>query len=98
MFYYNWPTGESHATKTAGRGNNWVSNFGEPETITISIRALGWITFNGNSTIATLANGEEMARIQLEKFGDGFIYNNLLSEDQLSQIDLLNPPYYEIAK
>jgi len=93
MFYYTWTTGKSHATKTSGGGTNWVSNFGEPEMITISVRRLGWITFNGDSIVVTLANGEEIASVQLEKFGNGFLYNNLLSEDQLSKIDLLNPPY-----
>jgi hypothetical protein len=97
-FYFNWTTGESQTIMTGGHGTDWVSTFGEPETITISVRRLGWITFNGNSTVATLANGEEIARIQLEKYGDGFLYNNLLPEDQLSQINLLNPPYWKIAE
>jgi hypothetical protein len=93
LFYYTWTTGASHATRTAGHGTNWVSTFGEPETITISIQRLGWITFDGDSTVATLADGGEIARVHLEKFENGFLYNNLFPEDQLSQIDLLNPPY-----
>jgi hypothetical protein len=42
-----------------------------------------------------LANNELVSQIQLEKFADGFLYNNLVSEEDLSTIDLLHPVSFE---
>jgi hypothetical protein len=41
--------------------------------------------------VVTLSGTEVIQHIQLQKFGDGFVYNTLFPEDQLSQIDPLNP-------
>jgi len=64
----------------------------EAETLTITLYRKGWTTFTGNSTIFTSANNEIVGQIQLEKYGDGFLYNDMIPEDQLSTIDLWNPP------
>jgi hypothetical protein len=31
-------------------------------------------------------------QIQLEKYGDGFLYNTIIPQHELSQIDLFYPP------
>jgi len=62
----------------------------EANTLTITVRRLGWVTFSGNSTMATLSN-EVIAQVKLEKYGKGLLYNNLIPVDQLSQIDLCVP-------
>ena len=86
--YSNWDVGESRLGCSGGGGTNWVSTFGEPETIFISVNRLGWITIKGNSTEAVvLEEPEVVAEVQLEKFGDGFLYNNLIPEDELSEFD-----------
>jgi hypothetical protein len=96
----NWAAGLSiiwpdwgHRSGTIGstHASQVVSAIREAETLYITIRRIGWVTFTGNSTEVTLANNEIVDQIQLEKFGDGFLYNTLVPEDELSTIDLLHP-------
>ncbi|MCW4010939.1 MAG: hypothetical protein NWF05_10020 [Candidatus Bathyarchaeota archaeon] len=71
-----------------------VRNLENAQTVYIDIRRLGSVTFNGNYSVITLASSEVLQHIELQKFGDGFLYNTLLPEDQWSQIDLLKPLRY----
>jgi hypothetical protein len=87
---YNSINGTSIIFKT-GPGLDWNRNLGEPETLAINVRRQGWIILNSNSTTAYLADPEPILQIQLEKFGNGFIYNNLIPEDELSKIDPFLP-------
>ena len=81
---YNSPAGQDEAPKT-------VTVVREAGAIFIDVRRIGFVTFNGNSTVVTLSDNGIIQHIELKKFGDGFLYNTLLPEDQLLQIDLLNP-------
>ena len=74
-----------------GPGLDWNTSLGEPETLSINVRRQGWVILNNNSTTAYLADPEVILQIQLEKFGNGFLYNNLVPEDELSKIDPLLP-------
>jgi hypothetical protein len=78
---------------TGGHGSstNVFINYGEPETIYINVSRLGSVIFSGNSTLVSLSTAEFLGQIQLEKYKDGFLFNKLLSEDELSQIDPLDP-------
>jgi hypothetical protein len=78
---------------TGGHGSstNVFINYGEPETIYINVSRLGSVIFSGNSTLVSLSTAEFLGQIQLEKYKDGFLFNKLLSEDELSQIDPLYP-------
>jgi len=96
----NWTAGFSRLWPEAGAGSGTLGSSGtsrvvsalrEAETLSITIYRIGWVTFTGNSTVVTLANNEIVDQIQLEKFGDGWLYNNLVPEDELSTIDLLDP-------
>ena len=92
-----WPIGESRVTFSGGGGTTWARTFGEPETIFITVTRLGWVMLTGNSTEAVvLSEPEVVAEVQLEKYRDGFLYNNLISEDQLSQLDDPLYPYGKI--
>ncbi len=63
----------------------------EANTLTITVRRLGWVTFTNNSTTAILSN-EVIEQVHLEKFGNGWLYNNnFIPTDKLSQIDLCDP-------
>lgn len=63
----------------------------EANTLTITVRRLGWVTFTSNSTTAILSN-EVVAQVHLEKFGNGLLYNNnFIPADKLSQIDFYDP-------
>jgi len=84
-----WNVGES---RTGGSSGFWDSSFEEPESIFASVNLLGWIALRGNSTdTVILEEPEVVAEVQLEKFGDGFLYNTLIPEDELSGLDPLNP-------
>lgn len=63
----------------------------EAETLYIDVRRIGLVTFNGNSTVVTLLENEVIQHIELTKYGDGFIYNNIFTEEQLSQVDPRDP-------
>ena len=75
----------------------WVSAFGEPETLFLDISRIGSITFNGNSTIASLSKTGPITHIQLQRFGNGFLYNTIISENDLAQINLVQPPYKDLG-
>lgn len=90
--YTNWDVGQSRLGCSSGGGTNWVPTFGEPETIYMSVNRLGWVTISGYSNETTiLSEPEVVAEVQLEKFGDGFLYNNIIPADEMSQIDPLKP-------
>jgi len=88
--YGVWGNGTSIGFKT-GTGVDWNRSFGELETIFITMKRQGWVILNSNSTIAHLADSEVVAQVQLEKYGDGFLYNTIVPEDELSRIDPLVP-------
>lgn len=82
-----------------GPGANWTRSSEEPETIFISVRRQGWIILNNNSTTVYLASPEPILQIQLEKYedkkyGGGFLYNTIIPEDELAQLDPLMPQLY----
>jgi len=74
-----------------GSSTNVFINAGEPETIYINVSRLGSVIFSENSTVVTLSTAEFLGQIQLEKYKDGFLYNEIFSEDELSQINPLYP-------
>ena len=53
----------------------------------------GWASVNGNNASVHLINSEKVAELQLQPYGDGFIYNNLLTADKLSTINPIMPQY-----
>ncbi len=98
-FDYSWASGTSKLWPIRGSGTGTPGHSGsgnvytaltEAETLTINLSRLGWVTFNGNSTTVKLSN-ELIQQIQLNKYGDGFLYNTMFNEDELSQIDLWIP-------
>jgi len=92
--YWTGDVGESRGHGMSGVNLNWGSTFGEPETMFVSVSLLGWIALRGNSTdTVILGEPEVVAEAQLEKFGDGFLYNTLIPEDELSDFDPLNPSW-----
>jgi hypothetical protein len=83
-----WNIGESRGHGMSGVSDSWGSSFGEPETMSLQVSLLGWISLRGNSTdTVVLGEPEVVAEAQLEKFGDGFLYNTLIPEDEISEFD-----------
>ncbi len=84
-----WDVGES---RTGGSSGFWDSTFEEPEAIFVSVNLLGWIALRRNSTDTVILEEPELVtEVQLKKFGDGFLYNTIIPEDELSEFDPLNP-------
>jgi hypothetical protein len=61
------------------------------EPISLSVVRLGWITLEGDSAQTQLYLNETVKHVELSKYQNGYLYNTLFSQDELSQIDLLNP-------
>lgn len=100
-FIFNWTTNTSSLDGRVGSYNSYTSkdsglglwSAGEPNTITVNVRRIGSILVEGKSvTTDTFLASENLAQVQLEKYGDGFLYNSIVSKDRLSQIDLFFPP------
>jgi hypothetical protein len=60
-------------------------------TISVTLKRLGWVTVDGDSVDSSLSSGVLIKKVQLEKFGNGFLYNSLVDEEQLSHINLFDP-------
>jgi hypothetical protein len=92
-----WPAGGSGSGTLGGSGAyHTVSALRAAETVTISIYRIGLVTFSGDSTVVTRTNNELVSQIQLEKYGEeGWLYNNLVPEDELATVDLLRPVPFE---
>ena len=59
--------------------------------ISLNLVRLGCITVEGNSTDVDFSSPETLKHLELTKYQDGFLYNTIFSEEELSQIDLLDP-------
>ena len=87
---------ESWISYSSDNGNSWVPTFGSPESITISIERLGWFTVTGDSKEHTiLPEPQVVTEVTLDKYDSGFLYNTLIPESELSNIDLTQPRIYE---
>ncbi|MCW4044089.1 MAG: hypothetical protein NWE94_01055 [Candidatus Bathyarchaeota archaeon] len=61
------------------------------EPVSVIITRLGWISVNGDDVHSRLSVNETLQQVQLETFGDGFLYNALVPTEQLQLIDPLRP-------
>ena len=89
-----WPMGGAGTSTSDGPddpNSRDVFAIREAEKLFITIYRLGWVTYTGNSTTVTFLDNEVVDHIQLEKFADGWLYNDIISEEELLTIDLLNP-------
>ena len=65
---------------------------GQPSVISVSVHRIGCVTMTSGS-VSSLVDSVNIGitQIQLQKEGNGFITNNLVSPDKLSQINLFHP-------
>lgn len=88
----SWPVNMSALLFFVGDKTSCVQDLGVPETVFVRVSRLGLVTLkDGSSDVAVLSEPEVVAEAQLEKFGDGFLYNSIIPEDQLAEIDLFEP-------
>jgi len=103
----NWPSGVSMLLGGGSKGSGTITNNGSStsravsalraaETITISTYRVGFVTFSGNTIVVTLSNNELLSEIQLEKYGEeGWLYNNLIPDEELETVELTSHFWYE---
>jgi hypothetical protein len=81
--------------------SNWLNstvsqrifNIENAKAIYLDIRRLGSVILDGNITTAILSSNEVIQHFELKKFGEGFLYNNMIPENQLPQTNLLSPQF-----
>lgn len=69
---------------------------GTPKTITLSLRREGWWISEADplATVNTERDpvaDEVLMQVQLERFGDGFLFNKIVPQDELAGMDPFNP-------
>ncbi len=66
---------------------------GIPQVVSVTVHRIGYITMmDGSVSIyKDTANNSAVATQQLSKYGDGFLYNNLIPAEKLPQNDLFHP-------
>ncbi len=69
-------------------------NLENANVLYLDVRQLGYVTYTKNSTTITALNNGVIKHFELTKYGDGFLYNTVLSQNELSkQTNLLNPSF-----
>jgi hypothetical protein len=105
IWYYNWAADQPALSKTIGSAGSYtinstqlslsdLSGAGTPNAISVEVYRIGYVTMtNGSVSIHedTVADNKPVAYVQLSKYEDGFLYNDLIPADQLPQIDLFHP-------
>jgi hypothetical protein len=78
---------------------NWISTrFGKTlieventNTLYLDVRRLGYVTFDGNNTIVTLADNQAIQHLELVRNGDAFTYGDAPGESMLTPGELPFP-------
>ena len=102
-FDFNWTENKSILSLTIG-SIGWYSKYpisngglaaaGIPSTISVTVHRIGYVTMtNGVISIYTDAISNNIASIQLDKYQNGFLYNNIVPTPELPQINLFEPPH-----
>lgn len=72
-----------------------LSSAGKPSTISVEVYRIGYVTMSNGSVNTykdAITTDKSVAYVQLNKFGDGFIYNdNTVPLQELSLTDLFHP-------
>ncbi|MFZ7136821.1 MAG: hypothetical protein ACOWW1_00155 [archaeon] len=106
-FCYNWAANRSVLSHTIGSIGVYTSNntliqqscsdlssSGMPNAISVDVYRVGYITMSDGSIIIhedVLTEDKPIVSVQLDTYEDGFIYNNIVPTEQLSQIDIFHP-------
>ncbi len=79
---------------TSGESSLGLWTDGSPTGITLTFRRIGWWTVkDGSITSADNPQKDEvLLQVQLGIFGEGFLYNKMVPQNQLTGMDPFNPP------
>jgi hypothetical protein len=86
--------GSNNGTSTGfrnGADENWDLSTGEPQTLTITIYRDNCIIHSVNSTEIYHATPEAVQQFQLQKYGNGFLYNTAIPQNELDEINPMFP-------
>jgi len=101
LLKYNWTLGESILWPNSGASSSTISpdsevtKIREADRLFVTVYRLGWVTFDGNSTTIIKRVNDIVAQIELTKYNEGLLFNNLIPEEDLPKIDLWHPIPYE---
>ena len=76
-----------------GADENWDLSTGEPQTLTITIYRDNCIIHSVNATEIYHADPEVVQQFQLQKYGNGFLHNTAIPQNEL---DTINPMFPEL--
>jgi hypothetical protein len=79
---------------TSGDSDFGLWSNGPPNTITLTLYRIGWWNVK-NGLVSIVGNPEReevLFQVQLEGFTDGFLYNKLVPENKLAELDPFEPP------
>jgi hypothetical protein len=65
---------------------------GQPNAIYVYVRRVGWVMLKDGTVSTTLANDDSMLQVELSKSGNGFMYNTIVPQDKVQQMDPWHPP------
>jgi hypothetical protein len=70
-----------------------ISGIQDANVLYVDVSRLGYVTFNGNTTTVTHADNGVIQHIEMTRYGDGFLYNTIIPQNQLAQTDLIHPAF-----
>lgn len=103
LFCPNMPTNQSlwfkvgtYDTTTSLPSGLGLWKSGEPNSITVTIHRVGWLSLTGTITSVIQSNSTDSLQYNLSKSSQGFMYNNIpekdfLQKDAFHPIDLTKP-------
>lgn len=79
---------------TSGDSSLGLWTNGSPGSITLTLRRIGWWTVREGSIMSTDNPdvNEVLLQVQLEVFGDGFLYNKMVPQNELTGMDPFSLP------
>jgi hypothetical protein len=95
-FRFNWTDNTPIFGGQVGSFGSYSSNpmelglwsAGKPNTISVTVRRIGCVTMDGGSISVRADVASANAELQVQKFGDGFLYNKVVPADKLAQTKL----------
>ena len=100
-FEFNWTDSTSILSNLVGSANCYSTlhsslglwSAGNPESISVAVYRIGYIKMSNDSVVVynEQPNSNAVDVKQLNTYGNGLVYNNLVPADKLPQVDLFSP-------
>lgn len=100
-FVFNWTANTfslegrvgSHGSYTSSPSSLGLWSAGEPNTISVAFHRIGYVTMTAGviSVQPITVSASNKTQVQLQKFDDGFLKNEILPSDELLRENLFQP-------